>query len=67
MKRGGIVVCMENLKGRGHLRDIGIDGNILLKEILKKQGVKVWTGLIWISTVTSRGICEHENEPWDYI
>jgi hypothetical protein len=32
----------ENLKGRDHLRDLDVDGNIILKYILKKE-VGMWT------------------------
>jgi hypothetical protein len=41
------VSAVENLFG-----DLGINGRIILKCILEKYGVKVWTGLsgIWISS-----------------
>jgi hypothetical protein len=29
---------------RDHLEDLGVDGKIILKLILKKQGRKWWTG-----------------------
>jgi hypothetical protein len=29
---------MESLKGRDHLEDLGINGKIILKKILKKKG-----------------------------
>jgi hypothetical protein len=34
----------ENLKARDHLGDVGIDGMILFKRILKEQDLRVWTG-----------------------
>jgi hypothetical protein len=34
----------ENTKGRDYLGDLGLDGTIVLKWILKKKGVRVWTG-----------------------
>jgi hypothetical protein len=35
-----------SLKGREHLGDVGINGKIILKNILKKYGVRMWTGFI---------------------
>jgi hypothetical protein len=32
------------MKGRDQLRDLGVDNMIILKWILKKQGVMMWTG-----------------------
>jgi hypothetical protein len=42
----------ESLKGRN---DIG-GGRIILKWILKKQGMGLWTGFFWLWTGTSGGI-----------
>jgi len=42
----------ENLKGRDHLEDLGIDRKIILEWILGKQSGKVWT-VIWFRTGTS--------------
>jgi hypothetical protein len=36
--------CCGNQKGTDHLEDIGVDGKIILKCILKKFDRKVWTG-----------------------
>jgi len=41
---------LENLKGREHLEDLGA-----CVRILEKQGVKLWTGFIWLRTGTSGG------------
>jgi len=37
----------ENLKGRGHMEDLGVGGRIILEWILGKEGGKVGTGCIW--------------------
>jgi hypothetical protein len=38
----------ENLEVRNCLGNLGIDGRIILKWILSKQGVMVWTGFTWL-------------------
>jgi hypothetical protein len=37
-----------NLKKRNHLVDLVVDGRKLLKFILKKQGVMMWTAFSWL-------------------
>jgi hypothetical protein len=39
---------LENLKGRDHLGDTDIDRMMIIKLILKKYGVRVWTGFMWL-------------------
>jgi hypothetical protein len=39
----------ENLNGKDHLGDLGIYGKIIIKWILRKYGVRVWTGFMWLS------------------
>jgi hypothetical protein len=43
----------ECLKGRDHLEDLGIDGRIMLNLSQINRNRRVWTGLIWLSAVTS--------------
>jgi hypothetical protein len=35
---------------------IGVDGSMILEWILGKQGVKLWTGFIWLRIGTSGGL-----------
>jgi hypothetical protein len=37
---------MGNVKVRDHLGDLGVNGRIILKWILKKQFERVWTAFI---------------------
>ena len=37
-----------DLRERNHFEDLGVDGSIVLKWILKKWDGEAWTGLIWL-------------------
>jgi hypothetical protein len=39
-----------------HLKDVGVDGRIILKYILKKWVREAWTGLIWLRIGTGGGL-----------
>jgi hypothetical protein len=39
----------EVLKGRDHLGDLDVDLKVILKWILKKYDMKVWTALLWLT------------------
>jgi hypothetical protein len=41
---------LDNLRGRDHLEDLGVDKRKIWKRILRKQGVKMWTGISWLRT-----------------
>jgi hypothetical protein len=44
---------LENLKGRDHSKDLGVDGKILLEWNLEKECGNLWTEFIWLSTGNS--------------
>jgi hypothetical protein len=49
-------IVVGNLRARDHLEDLGADGKIIQKWILR-SGVREWIGLIWNRTGTGSG-CE---------
>jgi hypothetical protein len=49
-------VDLQNMKGRDHLEDLGVDGKIILEWFLGKYGMKLWTGCIWVRIGTSGGL-----------
>jgi hypothetical protein len=42
------IINRKNLKGRGYLSDLDKYWRIILKCILKKQVMMIWTGFIWL-------------------
>jgi hypothetical protein len=49
-------VLVGNLRTRDHLEDLGVDGKIIRKWILR-SGMRAWNRLNWIRTGTGSG-CE---------
>jgi hypothetical protein len=45
----------ENLRERDHWGDPGIDGRIILRRIMRKWDVGIWTGLSWLRIETDGG------------
>jgi hypothetical protein len=48
-------ILVEEVKGRGHSEDLGVDGRIILDLILEKLFGKLWTGFICLRIGTSGG------------
>jgi hypothetical protein len=56
-----------NLKGRDHLGDLSIYGRIILKCVLKKEVVKVWSRSNWFKVDPVEGSCECHNKTLVFI
>jgi hypothetical protein len=52
----------QDLEGVDLMGVSDVDGRIMLKEILRKQGVRMCNGFIWHRRDPVAG-CEHGNEP----
>jgi hypothetical protein len=52
MGRGSYRVLVGKPGEKNNLDDLSIDEMILLKCVFRKQGVRVWTGLIWLGMGT---------------
>jgi hypothetical protein len=44
------------MKGRDHFQDLYIDGTMILKCILQRKGMKMWTGLNWLKIKSNGGV-----------
>jgi len=44
-----------NLRERDHLKDQGVNGRIILRQIFRKWDVMVWTGSSWLRIGTGGG------------
>jgi hypothetical protein len=58
-----ILSFTQEMWSEENMTDEGIDGRIMLKLILKKYSMRMWTELINLRIVPVEGPCEHGNEP----
>jgi hypothetical protein len=49
-------ILVGKLEGKNHSEERGVNGKIILKWILGKQGGKVWTGCILFKILSSGGL-----------
>jgi hypothetical protein len=54
--RNASKIWLGSPKGKDHAEDLRVDGRIVLKCILGKQGLAVWIGFIWLMIGTDGGL-----------
>jgi hypothetical protein len=54
-KRGVFRVFVWKPEEREHLKDPGVDVSIILRWNLRKENLRVWTGLSWLRIGTGSG------------
>jgi hypothetical protein len=55
-RRGTYKVLVRKPEEIDHLEDVGVDGRMILKSILKKSFARSWIGLVWFRIGTSGGL-----------
>jgi hypothetical protein len=45
-----------NLRERGRLEDLGVDGSVMLRLIFRKWDVEAWIGSSWLRVWTGGGL-----------
>ena len=55
-RRGTYKVLVGKPEETDHLEDVGVDGKIILKSILKKSFARAWIGLVWLRIGTGGGL-----------
>jgi hypothetical protein len=56
-------VLFESVTETFHSEDLRVNVMILLKWILGKEGVRIWSGLIWLRIDTWRALMDTANNP----
>jgi hypothetical protein len=54
--RNAYKILVGKTEGKSPVGNLGIDGTIMLRWILTKCGVRMWTGFTWLGIGTSKGM-----------
>jgi hypothetical protein len=52
--RNAYRILIRKPEGKRPLEDTGVRGRIILKWISKEQGMRTWTGVLWLSIEKNR-------------
>jgi hypothetical protein len=63
----GVEFPMEILKGRDHSENTGIDEDIILKQILRKEDGRMRIRFMFLRIRPVADSCEHDNEHSGFI
>jgi hypothetical protein len=55
LKCGKALFPRQILPARHHFTVTGVNGRVMLKRIIKRHVVRVWTGFVWLRVATSGG------------
>jgi hypothetical protein len=55
------------MKESENLKNLGVNGRIILTRVLNKEDARTWSGFISLRTQTTCGLFEHGNETWGFM
>jgi hypothetical protein len=58
VRGGAYSILVGRHERRKHLKDPGVDGRAILRWIIRRWDMGVWTGLSWLRIGTGGGTCK---------